>query len=109
MFVCYECNKVISGKIFMANDYSFCSCKHRNNYLKIINSFNNKKMEKTISFTNINSISNTSIESIPDINEYEKKKPERSRFDIYKVYNLLNIKKTIISSNEAVKMFLDMF
>jgi hypothetical protein len=109
MFVCYECNEMISGKIFMANDYSFCSCNHRNNYLKIFHSFNNKKMKKTISLTNINSINNTSTEPILDKNEYEKKEPERSNFDIYQAYNFLKIKKNRICSIEIFKMFLDIF
>lgn len=109
MFVCHECNEVISGKIFMANDYSFCSCNHRNNYLKIFHSFNKKKMKKTISLTNINSINNTFTESIPDNNEYEKKEPEISKFDIYQAYNFLKIKKNRFCSNEIFKMFLDIF
>ena len=109
MFVCHQCNEVISGKIFMANDYTFCSCNHRNNYLKIFHSFNNKKMKKTISLTNINSINNTSTEPILDNNEYEKKEPERSNFDIYQAYNFLKNKKNRICSNEIFKMFLDIF
>lgn len=118
MFVCHECNEVISGKIFMANDYSFCSCNHRNNYLKIFHSFNKKKMKKTISLTNINSINNTSTESILNNtstesilnnNEYEKKEPEISKFDIYQAYNFLKIKKNRFCSNEIFKMFLDIF
>lgn len=109
MFVCHECNEVISEKIFMANDYSFCSCNHRNNHLKIFHSFNKKKMKKTISLSNINSINNSSTESILDNNEYEKKEPEISNFDIYQTYNLLKIKKNRICSNEIFKMFLDIF
>lgn len=111
MFVCHSCNSKIIGSIYMASDCSFCSSSHRNDYLKMNNSFNNKKIKKTQSINDLKIINNNDYDLIYKNNNSEKKTPEleSNNYNIYETYNYFKFTKNRICSDEFFKTFLNLF
>jgi len=104
IFTCYSCKSNVTGNVYMAFDYSFCSNNCRNNYYK------SKYINKNI-IKKTNSIKDLRIYSInsnnhPDIkNTNEIIKNSNNCIDEVKKKKIINYIKTRICSREIFSIF----
>ncbi len=93
IFTCYSCKSNVTGNVYMAFDYSFCSKDCRNDYYKI-------KNQKKHIIKKENSIRNLKIHSINHDNENTNNYINESRNK-----KIINYIKNRICSREMFSIF----